>query len=92
MVYCIFSKRNEMFLKISTRRIFAFFLTKFAIFVSFLTFIVIVQIFLASGVREPPLGFDNKLLAIFAWSWNNFQLFKITNFNFFLKNLVFSSL
>ena len=33
----------------------------------FLTFIVNIQVFSASGVRKPPLEFDNKLLEIFFW-------------------------
>ena len=32
---------------------------------NFLTFFVIIQVFLASGVRTPPLRFDNKLLENF---------------------------
>ena len=40
--------------------------------------------FLTSVARKPPFGFNNKLLEVFYWPWNGFELFIITNINFFL--------
>ena len=46
---------------------------------------VVVQVFIEpQGVRKPPIGFDDTLLVNFSRSWNNFQLFNITNFNNFV--------
>ena len=63
----------EFFLscKILTLRILAFFWQFLPLF-SILTFIFIIQVFWASRVRKPPLGFDNRLLANFCWSWITF--------------------
>ena len=61
--YPIVPRRNRMFFKILTSRKFSIYSTKLAIFFQFLlTFIVIIQLFSASGVRKPPLEFDNELL------------------------------
>ena len=70
--YCIVSRCNRMFIKILTSRISAFFKQKFLS--SFLTFIVINQVFLASGIKKPSLGFD-KFLKFFFLAWNRFQVF-----------------
>ena len=55
--YCVLSRLNGMSFKILTSRIFAFFGQNLI----FLTFSVIIQVFWASMVRKPALGFDNKL-------------------------------
>ena len=87
---CVVCRCNLMFFLISLLRNLRFF-DKLSVFVQFLTFVVIVQVFAASGVRQPPLGFDSKIhigQGIF------FQLFNITCFGRFLKKkslLIFSS-
>ena len=67
--FCIISKCNGMFFKISTTRILLFFCK--TVFSVILTFFVIIQVFQPN--RKSPLGFINKLLEFIFWPWISFQ-------------------
>ena len=83
--YCVVCRCNVMFFKISLLRSLALF-DKLAVFVQFLTIIVFIQVFAASGDRQRPLGFGSDLLINSLWPGNSFRLFNITRFSrVFLK-------
>ena len=61
-----------MFFKILTSRISAFLDKACNFFRIFLTSVVIIQVFLTSGV-EKSVGFNKNLLEFFCWSWVSFS-------------------
>ena len=62
---CIVFTGNGMVFNFLISQFYWFVFIKLSIFLSFLTIFVILKVDPASGAKEPPLEFDNKLLYSF---------------------------